>query len=328
MTSPGTSGPEGDATLVVEQRFAIVPEWVIDAEISDSAFRLYSVLLRYGQSSGARMPSRATLARRMKKRSVDSVDRAMRELVAAGAVVVERRRRGRQNLTNRYHVITSAPGGRISAATTHETAGGRAGSATRGRTGAAGVVASLRPDPEHVTQNNPPPPSSDVDLCRLLGVEDLEVVAEACRSARRRLGLPTVRWTSWTLAECLRRAVVEHGWPAASAIPALLAIAADPQTRSPARLEHPGPWWDAAETATATREQLDVTKELRELDAWLAETGGSRVSAQRRARAYLTSTGQPVTALAVARLASQYLGRPAGPRGADPGLVLVHGTQP
>ena len=43
--------------LVVEERFAIVPEWLIDAEISDAAFRLYSALLRYGQSSGARMPS-------------------------------------------------------------------------------------------------------------------------------------------------------------------------------------------------------------------------------------------------------------------------------
>jgi hypothetical protein len=330
MTAPGISGPEGDVTLVVEQRFAIVPEWVIDAEISDSAFRLYSVLLRYGQSSGARMPSRATLARRLKKRSVDSVDRAMRELVAAGAVVVERRRRGRQNLTNRYHVITSAPGGRTPAATGADPAGGRAGSATPGRTGAAGVVAWLRPDPEHVTQEEPPPPvaSSDLELCQLLGVEDFDAVAEACRSARRRLGLPTARWTSRALAVCLRRAVVEHGWPAPSAVPALLAVAADPQTRSPARLEHPGPWWDAAETAAAVGERLQARDELRELGAWLAETGGSRVSAQRRARAHLTSAGQPVTALAVARLASRYLGRPTGPVTADLMPVLKEGSAP
>jgi hypothetical protein len=46
-------------TLVLEQRFAIVPEWVIDVEISDCAYRLYSVLLRYGQSSGRRMPGRS-----------------------------------------------------------------------------------------------------------------------------------------------------------------------------------------------------------------------------------------------------------------------------
>jgi len=45
-------GEEG--TLVLEQRFVIVPEWIIDAAISDCAFRLYAVLLRYGQSSGQR----------------------------------------------------------------------------------------------------------------------------------------------------------------------------------------------------------------------------------------------------------------------------------
>ena len=42
--------------LDVEDRFAIVPEWLLDAEVSDAAVRLYAVLLRYGQSSGARMP--------------------------------------------------------------------------------------------------------------------------------------------------------------------------------------------------------------------------------------------------------------------------------
>src|SRR5690242_1743199 len=103
---PGAESVGAAASLVVERRFAVVPEWVIDADISDAAFRLYSVLLRYGHTSGSRMPSRATLARRLRKRSPDSVDRAMKELVALGAVVVERRRRGRQNLTNRYHLRT------------------------------------------------------------------------------------------------------------------------------------------------------------------------------------------------------------------------------
>lgn len=119
---------------------------------------------------------------------------------------------------------------------------------------------------------------------------------------------------------------MEQGWPALSAVPALLAIAADPQTRSPLRLEHPGPWWAAAETAAAARDRLEARDELRELDAWLAETGGARVSAQRRARARLTSTGQLVTALAVARLACQYLGRPASLTAADPTLALVKGS--
>jgi hypothetical protein len=116
---------EDEGTLVLEQRFAIVPEWVIDAGVSDCAFRLYAVLLRYGQTSGQRMPGRALLAARLHK-STDTVDRALKELVAAGAVVIERRRRGRVNLTNRYHLMSSPPftrrgacaggGGRIGAA--------------------------------------------------------------------------------------------------------------------------------------------------------------------------------------------------------------------
>ena len=40
------------------------------------------------------MPSRATLARRMHKKSTDSVDRALKELVATGAVSVEHRYNG------------------------------------------------------------------------------------------------------------------------------------------------------------------------------------------------------------------------------------------
>jgi len=99
--------PDASPDLVVEDRFAIVPEWLLDADIGDAAVRLYAVLLRYGQSSGARMPSRATLARRMHKKSTDSVDRALKELVAIGAVTVEHRYDGGQRLTNAYHLRTS-----------------------------------------------------------------------------------------------------------------------------------------------------------------------------------------------------------------------------
>ena len=90
--------------LDVEDRFSIVPEWVLDAAISDAAVRLYAVLLRFGQTSGARMPARSTLARRMHKKSTDTIDRAMRELVELGAVVVQHRFDGGQRLTNKYLV--------------------------------------------------------------------------------------------------------------------------------------------------------------------------------------------------------------------------------
>ena len=86
--------------LTVDGPFAVVPEWVIDAEISDTALRLYCVLVRYGNSSGHRMPSRATLAARL-RRSTDTVDRALKELETLAALTVERRRDGTRKLTNR-----------------------------------------------------------------------------------------------------------------------------------------------------------------------------------------------------------------------------------
>jgi hypothetical protein len=94
--------------LVEEQRFAVVPEWVIGAELSDAAFRVYSLLLRFGNGSRWRMPSRRLLAERL-QRSVDSIHRAMRELEAQRIVRVQHRRRGRENLTNRYHLRTTEP---------------------------------------------------------------------------------------------------------------------------------------------------------------------------------------------------------------------------
>src|SRR5215213_8559309 len=100
---------EDEGVLVLEQHFAIVPEWVLDANISDAALRLYAVLLRYGQTSGHRMPGRRLLASRLHKRSRDSVDRALKELVGIGAVVVQHRRKGPVNLTNRYIVRSTPP---------------------------------------------------------------------------------------------------------------------------------------------------------------------------------------------------------------------------
>lgn len=55
------------SVLSADQRFAVVPEWVLDLPISDAAFRLYAVLARYGNTSGVRMPGRVLLARRLRK---------------------------------------------------------------------------------------------------------------------------------------------------------------------------------------------------------------------------------------------------------------------
>jgi hypothetical protein len=344
------------AGLALEQHFAIVPEWVLDADISDAALRLYAVLLRYGQTSGQRMPSRAVLAARLRKRSKDSVDRALKELVRVGAVVVERRRDGNLNLTNRYIVrstpphrrpepteapdakgrtdtavggveATTAKGGRNSAATSATERGGRKRAATPGRRSAARVAADLRPNPESLTQSKPPPlsPSASAtapggggrreheNACLLaaLGVESLEDIAARCREVRRGLGLPVARWTPRVLGEVLAGAVLERGWPAAAAVPALLTVAADPQTRGPGRLLFAGPWWDAAELSSGHGDRSAVEDvELAELEAQLTEADGERVRVQRLAREQLLAEGLPVTRLNVARRAVALLPTP------------------
>lgn len=70
--------------------FAIVPEWVLDADISDRAVRLYAVLARYADSDGHCNPKRATLASRLRC-GVKTIDRAKEELAVIGALSWEQR---------------------------------------------------------------------------------------------------------------------------------------------------------------------------------------------------------------------------------------------
>ena len=109
-TVPSDDYSSPGSLRVEEPPFALVPEWVIDLDVSDAAFRVYSLLLRYGNTSGQRMPSRKLLAVRL-HRSVDAIDRAVREVADTGLVRIEHRRAGRQNLTNRYHLTTTDPHG-------------------------------------------------------------------------------------------------------------------------------------------------------------------------------------------------------------------------
>jgi len=91
-------------------------------------------------------------------------------------------------------------------------------------------------------------------------------------------------------------------------VPALLALAADPATRSPARLACPGPWWELPTTDQA-RDADDAASdaELAALEARLAEADGDRVRLQRLAREQLRQERHPVTRLAVARRACALL---------------------
>ena len=89
--------------------WAIVPEWVLDAPDSDRAVRLYGMLGRYADRNGASYPSRRTLAERLRC-SVDSLDRAVRELVTVGALEIAPRNNERGDQTsNLYMLKTGAP---------------------------------------------------------------------------------------------------------------------------------------------------------------------------------------------------------------------------
>jgi hypothetical protein len=78
-------------TLTAQLRFSIIPEWILDAAISDKAVRLYGVLARYADNETHRAyPSRETLAKRMRCHA-KSVDRAAAELIRIGAVTKKQR---------------------------------------------------------------------------------------------------------------------------------------------------------------------------------------------------------------------------------------------
>jgi hypothetical protein len=70
--------------------FAIVPEWVVHADISANAVRLYAILNRFANSQGRAWPSRKTIADLMRV-SVATIDRAKDELVEIEALTVEAR---------------------------------------------------------------------------------------------------------------------------------------------------------------------------------------------------------------------------------------------
>lgn len=92
-------------------RFAILPEWVLyHRGLSDRAIRLFCVLDRFADADGACFPSRKTLAERMGT-SIKTIDRAMAELGAAGAVTVEVRMREGRQTSNRYVLHGDPPGG-------------------------------------------------------------------------------------------------------------------------------------------------------------------------------------------------------------------------
>lgn len=98
-----------------QTNFALIPEWVLFADISPQAIRLYAVLNRHAARNGHARPGRPRLAELMHI-STDTVDRAMKELVAIGAVTVTPQEKNGHPAANDYLVAQIPQGSRNDAA--------------------------------------------------------------------------------------------------------------------------------------------------------------------------------------------------------------------
>ena len=82
---------ESQDKIIADNFFAIIPEWVLFAEISPQAVRLYGVLRRYADRDGSCFPSRKRLASDLRMDSTKPVDRALKELVTISAITITHR---------------------------------------------------------------------------------------------------------------------------------------------------------------------------------------------------------------------------------------------
>ena len=92
-----------------DEYFAILPEWVLYAPVSSNAIRLYAVLRRFADKQNTCYPTRKTIAERCQF-SPASVDRAVEELKAVGALQVTQRKSKQGDWTsNLYKIIVIDP---------------------------------------------------------------------------------------------------------------------------------------------------------------------------------------------------------------------------
>ena len=194
--------------LLDDGRLAVMPEWVLDADVSDRAIRLYGLLACYRQSSGSRMPSLSTLARRLRTHEPADVDVALHELAAVGAVRIQVRTFGRGRLISSYELRTVRP------------AGFTVASDPRGN----GSTGDSHREP---TSGSTMSPGAIVPIWSVCGIADWADFVEKCRRTRTLIGQSTDRWTGGALAAALRIAVCERERPAAVAPAALLLLAGD-----------------------------------------------------------------------------------------------------
>jgi hypothetical protein len=129
--------PEGDPKSIGSaERFALVPENVVLAPISDGAVRVYALLRRYSDRDGGAWPSRRRMAAQLRI-SRGTLDRRLAELVEAEFLVVEARYRNGARTTNLYRFPW--------------TGGGSTGGATPARTASQGGSTGGAQNENHLT---------------------------------------------------------------------------------------------------------------------------------------------------------------------------------
>jgi hypothetical protein len=98
-----------ESNITADIKFAILPEWVLAADISDRAVRMYAILARYADNETLQaFPSRETLAKRAGC-NAKAVTKAVEELVAIGAVTKTHRKNGEAYQSNIYTLRRVGP---------------------------------------------------------------------------------------------------------------------------------------------------------------------------------------------------------------------------
>lgn len=95
--------------VAADTYFAIIPEWVLDAEITSPAVRLYAVLRRYADQNGNCFPTRKTLATRVRV-SEATIDRLIKELQGIGALMVRNRKAESGGYTSSMYTVVTVRG--------------------------------------------------------------------------------------------------------------------------------------------------------------------------------------------------------------------------
>jgi len=239
--------------LAADVFYAIVPEWVVmHPHLSDRAVRLYAVLRRKADhDSLVAWPSRSWLAETLNNCSLDSVDRAVKELIGVGALSRELRRTADGQQATSLYLLHTTPNTDEKTAPVRQV--GRKSAAHVGRN-----TAALIEDSEEDSQKSPQP--------------FLPVGTEA--APRDSLFEAVVEACGWDMNGLTPQA---RGW-IDSALPALRQIRASPdEVRWKARVyranydgKHPTPSALAKHWAALTEKSLERV-DRRQLDRELAQ---------------------------------------------------------